>query len=60
MHTILTEVDQDIDINVPEKVLDYLREKNRTILNDYKDPSGQFIEHCLLIATDLAKIFVEA
>ncbi len=45
---------------VPKTVLDYLRKKHSTIVNDYRASDGRYSEHCGLIAIDIAKLFLDA
>lgn len=45
---------------IPKTVLDYLREKHNTIINDYRTPDGRYVEHCGLIAIDIAQLFLSA
>ena len=45
---------------IPKTVLDYLRDKHETIINDYKTPNGQYAESCSLIAIDIAKLLLQA
>jgi len=42
----------------PKTVLDYLRNKHATIMNDYRTPDGHYSEHCGLIAIDIAKLLL--
>ena len=39
-------------------VLNYLVEKNKTLINDYHTPDGNYSESCSLIAVDIAKILL--
>jgi hypothetical protein len=39
-------------------VLNYLLEKNRTLINDYRAPDSNYAESCTLIAMDIAKILL--
>ena len=44
----------------PKTVLDYLRNKHLTIINDYRTPDDRYSEYCGLIAIDIAKLLIEA
>ncbi len=45
---------------IPRKVSDYLRDKHRQILNDYRDLEGKYREQCGYIALDIAKLLLES
>lgn len=44
---------------VPKAVLEYLKNKHTTIVNDYRTPDGLWSEHCGLIAVDIAKLLLD-
>jgi len=45
---------------IPKTVLDYIQNKRKTILNEYRTPDGKHSESCLIIAFDLARLFIES
>lgn len=47
-------------IVVPESVKNYLRKNHLTIVNNYKTSKGKHSESCLLIAMNIARLFVKA
>ncbi len=46
-------------IEQESSVLSYLAEKNRTLINDYKTPDGNYAESCGLIAIDIARLLLK-
>jgi len=54
--------------NIPENIenkepksplFDYMKEKNRTLADDYKNPDGYFSDSCIDIAKNIARILIE-